>query len=103
MLQLLINPPENWLVGVTPPVPPKPDIEMALTLLEGNATKIPPAKVLQILPEDVPVHKINHYLNISLGQHLMDKRSKQILRGLLYAEHLQVCYIELQIVFFFIV
>ncbi|XP_065215173.1 vam6/Vps39-like protein [Planococcus citri] len=90
LLQLLISPPESWLVGVTPPVPPKPDIEMALTLLEGNASKIPPAKALKILPKDIPVYKINHYLNISLGQHLTDKRNKQILRGLLYAEHLQV-------------
>lgn len=90
LLQLLVNPPENWLVGITPPVPPRPDIEMALTLLENNASKIPPIKALQILPKDIPVSRIKHYLSISLGQHLSDKRKKQILRGLLYAEHLQV-------------
>lgn len=90
LLQLLINPPENWLVGINSPVPPKPDIEMALTLLEGNAAKIPPAKALQILPKDIPVCRIKHYLEISLGKHLIEKRDKQILRGLLYAEHIQV-------------
>lgn len=75
---------------MTPPTTPQPDIEMALTILEGYAAKIPPEKVLQILPKDIPVYKIQHYLTVSLNEHLSVKRRSQISRGLHYAEHLQV-------------
>lgn len=90
LLQMLIKPQENLLVGVQPPAPPQPDVEMALTLLEGNATKIPPEKALPILPKDIPVRRIKHYLTVSLSEHLNLKRKSQISRGLQYAEHLQV-------------
>lgn len=77
-------------MSIAPPTPPQPDIEMALSLLEGNATKIPPELALPLLPKDIPIHKIKHYLTVSFRDHLNKKRNSQILRGLIYAEHLQV-------------
>ena len=77
-------------MSVTPTTPPQPDIEKALSLLESNATKIPPELVLPLLPKGIPIHKIKHFLTVSFSDHLNKKRNSQILRGLLYAEHLQV-------------
>lgn len=77
-------------MSVVPPKPPQPDIEMALTLLEGNASRIPPELALPLLPKDIPIYRIKHYLTVSFSDHLNEKRKSQILRGLLYAEHLQV-------------
>lgn len=92
LLRLLIDPPETGILGSSFTEKPQADIEMALTLLEGNAIKIPPVKALQILPNDTPVNKIQHYLAINIGEYLDRKQKSQILRGLLYAEHLQVSY-----------
>lgn len=80
-------------MSVVPPKPPQPDIETALSLLEGNATKIPPELALPLLPENIPIHRIKHYLTVSFSDHLNKKRKSQILRGLLYAEYLQACII----------
>lgn len=90
LLQLLLNPPDSTLLGAIPSSPTKPDIDMALALLEGNATRIPPEKALKILPKDIPIHKIRHFLVMSLNEHLNKKRRSQISRGLVYAEFLQV-------------
>uniref|UniRef100_A0A1B6EG03 Vacuolar sorting protein 39/Transforming growth factor beta receptor-associated domain-containing protein n=2 Tax=Clastoptera arizonana TaxID=38151 RepID=A0A1B6EG03_9HEMI len=90
LMKLLINPPENWLVGITPPIPPQPDIETALDLLEGNADRIPPLDALKEIPNSVPVIRIKHFLTTSLQKQLNHRRTTQVLKGLLYAEHLQV-------------
>lgn len=90
LMRLLISPPENWLVGVTPPIPPQPDLETALDLLEGNADRIPPLEALKELPDTVPLIRIKHFLTTSLQKQLNHRRTTQVLKGLLYAEHLQV-------------
>lgn len=90
LMRLLISPPENWLVGVSPPAPPQPDLDTALVLLEGNADRIPPLPALKELPDSVPLIRIKHFLTIALQNQLNNRRKTQVLKGLLYAEHLQV-------------
>lgn len=68
----------------------QPDLEMALQLLEEKASKINPLKALEILPNTVPIGRIKHFLEVSLQGNLNAKRTIQILKGLLCAEHLQV-------------
>lgn len=68
----------------------QPDLEMALQLLEKHASKINPLKALDVLPDTVPVGRIKHFLEISLQKQLNDRRRMQVLKSLLYAEHLQV-------------
>jgi len=63
---------------------------MALRLLEEHASKINPMKVLEVLPDSVPIGRIKHFLEVSLQNNLNARRRTQILKGLLYAEHLQV-------------
>lgn len=89
-MRLLISPPENWLVGVSPPAPPQPDLETALVLLEGNADRIPPLPALKELPDSVRLIRIKHFLTTALQNQLNNRRKTQVLKGLLYAEHLQV-------------
>uniref|UniRef100_A0A8D8VAN1 Vam6/Vps39-like protein n=1 Tax=Cacopsylla melanoneura TaxID=428564 RepID=A0A8D8VAN1_9HEMI len=90
LLKLLISGPDNWLGGLAPPSEPgQPDLDSALDLLEGNATKIPAAGALRLLPDDVPLSRVLYYLRTALSHSLNEKRKAQVMRGLLYAEHLQ--------------
>ncbi|KZC13482.1 PREDICTED: vam6/Vps39-like protein [Dufourea novaeangliae] len=68
----------------------QPDLEMALKLLEKHAAKINPLKALEVLPDTVPIGRIKHFLEVSLQEKLNTRRRIQVLKGLLYAEHLQV-------------
>lgn len=63
---------------------------MALRLLEEHASKINPLKALAILPDTVPIGRIKRFLEVSLQNNLNTRRKIQVLKGLLYAEHLQV-------------
>ncbi|XP_021925898.1 vam6/Vps39-like protein isoform X1 [Zootermopsis nevadensis] len=93
--KMLITPPNNsWLVIGTPsstvPCPPPSDLETALSLLEEHASKIHPMKALSVLPDRVPLGRIRQFLEVSLQNKLNERRRSQVLKGLLYAEHLQV-------------
>ncbi|XP_031786961.1 vam6/Vps39-like protein [Nasonia vitripennis] len=68
----------------------QPDLETALELLEEHAAKIEPQKALDVLPDSVPIGRIRHFLEASLQNNINEKRRMQVLKGLLYAEHLQV-------------
>lgn len=68
----------------------QPDLEMALQLLEEHASKINPLKALEVLPNTVPIGRIKHFLEVSLQETLNARRRVQVLKSLLYAEHLQV-------------
>lgn len=68
----------------------QPDLEMALQLLEEHASKMNPMKVLEVLPDSVPIGRIKRFLEVSLQNNLNARRRTQVLKGLLYAEHLQV-------------
>lgn len=47
-------------------------------------------KALEILPNNVTIGRIKHFLQASLQNNINEKRHTQVLKGLLYAEHLQV-------------
>lgn len=47
-------------------------------------------QIFQILPDDIALDKLKTFLEIALHHHLEKKRKTQILKGLYYAEHLQV-------------
>ncbi|XP_032663758.1 vam6/Vps39-like protein isoform X1 [Odontomachus brunneus] len=68
----------------------QPDLEMALQLLEEHASEINPMKALEVLPDSVPIGRIRRFLEVSLQNNLNTRRRMQVLKGLLYAEHLQV-------------
>ncbi|KAL1456228.1 hypothetical protein WDU94_000973 [Cyamophila willieti] len=90
LFKLLISAPGDWLGGLAPPNESmQPDLDSALNLLEGNATKIPAAVALRILPDDVPLSRILYYMRTALSHSLNEKRKAQVMRGLLKAEYLQ--------------
>lgn len=68
----------------------QPDLEMGLKLLEEHASKINPLKMLTILPDMIPIGQLKHFLEVSLQNNLNNRRKTQVLKGLLYAEHLQM-------------
>ncbi|XP_028037182.1 vam6/Vps39-like protein [Bombyx mandarina] len=96
LMKILMNPDQiAALSGPLANVPrhPKtsvPDLETALDILEKHADKISPLKALAVLPDSVPLSRLKHFLESSLEAQLTLKRRMQILKGLLYAEHMQV-------------
>ncbi|XP_028156515.1 vam6/Vps39-like protein [Ostrinia furnacalis] len=72
------------------PATAAPDLETALAILEKHADKISPLKALSVLPDSVPLSRLKHFLESALDGQLTLKRRSQILKGLLYAEHMQV-------------
>jgi hypothetical protein len=63
---------------------------MALELLELHATQFDTAKVLQLLPEHTRVEDVLIFLETVLEERASRRREAQVLKSLLYAEHLQV-------------
>ncbi|TGZ32275.1 Vam6/Vps39-like protein [Temnothorax longispinosus] len=94
LIQQLLKPDNEGVLmaGCNPEIQrtTQPDLEMALRLLEEHASKINPMKVLEVLPDSVPIGRIKHFLEVSLQNNLNARRRTQVLKGLLYAEHLQV-------------
>lgn len=46
--------------------------------------------MLKVLPDEIPVHRINDFLVIALDKAIGDRRLYQVNRGLLYAKLLKV-------------
>lgn len=78
------------LPGLTlSPKTAQPDLELALELLKEHAFKMDPLEVLSVLPDYVPVTRIHKFLLVALQKAVKERRRVQLLKGLLYAEHLQ--------------
>lgn len=86
---------------VSPTVPPysnvplhplclQPNVDAVLELLEKYATKLNPHAVLQILPDNISLGRLRTFLESALHHSLEKRRRNQILKGLLYAENLQL-------------
>ncbi|XP_023290405.1 vam6/Vps39-like protein [Orussus abietinus] len=94
LIQQLLKPDSEGILtaGCNPEVQKtaQPDLEMALKLLKDHALKVNPLKALEVLPDSVPIGRIRHFLEASLQNNLNQRRCTQVLKGLLYAEHLQV-------------
>ncbi|KAL1459658.1 hypothetical protein WDU94_011617 [Cyamophila willieti] len=89
LLKLLISTPNTKLGGLASNEPPKSNLDIALDLIDGNATKIPALGALRLLPDDVPLARVFPYLRTALCHSLNEKRKAQMMRSLRYAEHLQ--------------
>lgn len=66
-----------------------PDVELALKIMEEHATRLDPLEILNSLPENVPIGRIQSFLLKALQKSISERRRAQLLKGLLYAEHLQ--------------
>lgn len=71
------------------PITAQPDLETALQLLEQFASRINPLSALAVIPDNVHVSRIHQFLQTALHKSVQNRRRAQLLKGLLYAEHLQ--------------
>ncbi|KAG5897551.1 hypothetical protein JTB14_007267 [Gonioctena quinquepunctata] len=92
LIKLILEPDSTPLAlpGLTlSPKTAQPDLELALKLLEEHASHMNPLEALAILPDSVAVSRITKFLSVSLQKVIQERRGMQLMKGLLYAEHLQ--------------
>ncbi|KAK9500068.1 hypothetical protein O3M35_001406 [Rhynocoris fuscipes] len=96
VLKLLLSPPDS-IPGVSVDLQnpnetgERPaDIETALTLLEAHPSRVPVLEALSHIPDNVPLSRLKHFLAAGLRDIVRRRRNCQLLRGLLYAQRLQV-------------
>ncbi|KNC27078.1 hypothetical protein FF38_10779 [Lucilia cuprina] len=63
----------------------KPNHDIVLELLNKYALKIEPSKIWPYLPKDLPVYRIQHYLDTVLRQKMATRSQLEIKKGLLEA------------------
>lgn len=68
----------------------QPDVERALNFLEEYADRINPVTALSILPDNIPVCRVSRFLQVASHKALQERRRVQLLKGLLYAQYLQL-------------
>lgn len=92
LIEILLKPPTTPpYIGVElHPRCRDPNVEAVLDLLEQHATKLNPYSVLQILPNDIPIKRLQPFLETALHHSLERRRNNQVLKGLLYASNLQL-------------
>ncbi|XP_053608252.1 vam6/Vps39-like protein [Plodia interpunctella] len=96
LMNILVNPEQSGVLsGPLAKVPrhpdtAKPDLETALNILEKHGDNISVLKALAVLPDAVPLTRLKSFLECALDGQLALKRRTQVLKGLLYAEHMQV-------------
>lgn len=92
LIRILLNPPaQPPYSGVE--LHPKcraPNLEAVLELLELHATKLDPHAVLSILPGDIPLVRLQPFLDTALQHSLERRHNAQVLKGLLYSSNLQL-------------
>ncbi|XP_034475651.1 vam6/Vps39-like protein [Drosophila innubila] len=64
----------------------KPNLKVALELLNVYTVKIEPIKILEYLPDDVPVHELKTYLEMVIRTDLAEQHQRKIMMGLLQSE-----------------
>lgn len=92
LLRLYVSPPDAATMCGLVPSPPdwQPNVNAALTLLQEHPNEIDSMKALSIMPNEIRIVDIRAYLDRVLQANSAKRRSCQIVRSLLYAEHLQV-------------
>lgn len=88
----LLTCPLDGLPGVDTPylTHTTPDLETALALLESHPDRLPLLETLEQLPDNIPVARLRHYLIAALLKLTGERRSAQLLKGLLNTQRLQV-------------
>ncbi|XP_006825770.1 vam6/Vps39-like protein [Saccoglossus kowalevskii] len=91
LLKMYINPPDASTLGVMVNAESaKPNIDASLCVLKLHQYKIDMAKALDLIPSTVQVKDVCKFLECVLEDGSAKKRNNQILKSLLYSEHLQV-------------
>ncbi|KAI8483377.1 Vam6/Vps39-like protein, partial [Branchiostoma belcheri] len=90
LLRMYLSPPDPHNLGVmSGAVNPQPNVQAALDILMEHSSKIDTAKALAMLPSGTQIKDICSFLENVLEEKAMQKRNMQVLKSLLYAEHLQ--------------
>lgn len=63
-------------------------MEQVFSILDNHGTKVSAQKVIEILPDDVPLERVKRFLETALHFQLEQRRKTQILGRLLYADNL---------------
>ncbi|CAH1174241.1 unnamed protein product [Phaedon cochleariae] len=75
--------------SVLSPKTAQPDLELALQLLEAHAGHTDALEALAVLPDSLPISRIHKFLSVALQKVIEERRGMQLMKGLLYEEHLR--------------
>lgn len=64
--------------------------QQVFDILNNHGTKVSGQRVLEILPDDVPLVELSTFLEMAVRHQLEQRRKRQILNGLLYADNLLI-------------
>ena len=91
LLHMYLSPPEASILGAKmTDLQLKPNVEAALSVLEEHYDKINPVKAIELLPTTIEIQELVPFLANILEEKSCKKKTNQVLRSLLFAEHLQI-------------
>lgn len=83
---MYLSPPDESILGVQL----RPNIDAALNVLQEHYDKINPVKALELLPTTIEIRELVSFLASILAEKSCKKKTSQVLKSLLFAEHLQI-------------
>lgn len=86
LLHMYLSPPDESILGVQL----RPNIDAALNVLQEHYDKINPVKALELLPTTIEIRELVSFLASILAEKSCKKKTSQVLKSLLFAEHLQI-------------
>ncbi|XP_046859484.1 vam6/Vps39-like protein [Xenia sp. Carnegie-2017] len=89
LLHMYLSPPDPSILGAKT-ADLKANVEAALNVLKEHYDKINPIKALELLPLTIEVQEIFPFLEKILEEKSSKKKTNQVLKSLLFAEHLQI-------------
>lgn len=91
-VKLLLNPPKQSPYNDVPLHARclQPDIETVIDVIEKHADKVDPEDILRLMPNDILLLRLKKFFEQAMHHCLENKRRIQALKGLYYAQHLQL-------------
>lgn len=91
LLHMYLVPPDASILGAkNNDLQLKPNVDAALSVLIEHYDKINPVKALELLPTTIKIQELLTFLANILEEKSCKRKTNQVLKSLLFAEHLQI-------------
>jgi hypothetical protein len=99
LFKMYLSPPNMEEFGIRVPEGSQPEasVDDALRVLMAHHSLIDTAKVMDMLPPDTPLKGLQKFLTTIIKERTLLRRRTQLLKGLVFSEHLQVAQTRIQL------